>query len=185
MLVECVIDMGPVTRSRSRGRSGCTSDMHTPISQKRNWADNSNMIEETLAKRKRISHAETDDSHNVRRHWFKQSFVAFFKAGIFLAGLAIFFFAVHHQLQAIYFRTCRANLLAVVLHNQSDVCHGLNLVITAIERGYQMGVVRLMQWGASAAALIVPFFFSFSSDTRWKSHVTNQSSFWHDNHKSD
>lgn len=78
------------------------------------------------------------------------------------AAFAVALYLIHHQLQIVYFRTCKANLLAVVLHHRSDVCYALNMAISAIERGYQQGILTLMQWGASAAALMLPYMFSGS-----------------------
>lgn len=71
-------------------------------------------------------------------------------------------FVAHHQLQIVYYRTCRANLLAVVLHHRSDVCYGLSMAITAIERSYQQGAAALMHWGVSAAAILLPCVLSLS-----------------------
>lgn len=71
-------------------------------------------------------------------------------------------FVVHHQLQVVYYRTCRVNLLAVVLHNRSDVCHGLNMAITAIERTYQQAATALMHWGVSVATILLPCVLSLS-----------------------
>lgn len=76
--------------------------------------------------------------------------------------LAVALYLVHHQLQIVYFRTCKANLLTIVLHHRSDVCYALNMAISAIERGYQQGLMTLMQCGASAAAVLLPYVFSGS-----------------------
>lgn len=85
---------------------------------------------------------------------------------LYVACVATALFVLHHQLQAVYYRTCRANLLAVVLHHRSDVCYGLNMAITTIERIYQQGVAALMHWGVSAAAIVLPCVLSLRGGGR-------------------
>lgn len=84
------------------------------------------------------------------------------RAAAVAASFAIAMYLLHHQLQIVYFRTCKANLLTVVLHHRSDVCYALNMAISGIERVYQQGIVTLIQWGASAAAIMLPYAFSSS-----------------------
>lgn len=98
--------------------------------------------------------------------WAKRSWTGLLRASLLSAILAVVFFVVHRRLQSIYFRTCKANLMAVVLHNRSDVCHGLDIAITAIERGYQDGFNMLMRWGGSAAVILLPCMFSRSTFSR-------------------
>lgn len=100
---------------------------------------------------------------------------------LMFVGVAAALFIIHHQLQIIHFRTCRANLLAVVLHQRSDVCYGMELTISMIERGYQHGIAAIMQLGVSSSALFLPYLISIvrawtSSDV--KRTPTSQSSSW-------
>lgn len=81
---------------------------------------------------------------------------------MYVAFVAAVLFVVHHQLQVVYYNTCRANLFTVVLHQRSDICYGLNLAITAIERSYQQGAATLMHWGISVAAVVLPCVLSRS-----------------------
>lgn len=170
--------MGPVTRSCSRTRSR---------SQSRQDRDRARVTDDSVVtsldeseavskKRRRLSPfpVPTPEILRSKLHWFKRSCSGFLRAALFIAGTAIALFCVHHQLQMIYYRTCRANLIAVVLHNQSDVCHGLNLAINAIERGYQTGLITIMQGGASAAAVMIPWFLTSHDDAWWRPYFTER-----------
>lgn len=82
------------------------------------------------------------------------------RLGLCLSVLAVVSFFIHHQLQILYFRTCRANLLAVVLHQRSDICYSLDFVILMIERGYQQGIAMIMQLSVSSSAIMFPYIVS-------------------------
>lgn len=98
---------------------------------------------------------------------------AWFRAVVVGASIAVAMYLIHHQLQIVYFRTCKANLLTVVFFHRSDVCYALNMAISAIERGYQQGLLALMQWGASAAAIMLPYFCSASASSTRATHAGN------------
>lgn len=122
----------------------------------------STVDQEVREKRKKQKHQAVD------RPWVCASWMGGLRAALFVIFVGVCLFLVHHKLQAIYYQTCKANLIAVVLHNRSDVCYGLHLAISAIEKGYHQGMVTLMHWGASAAALLVPCFFT-ARGAWWKS----------------
>lgn len=101
------------------------------------------------------------------------------RISVMFIGVAIALFIIHHQLQILYFRTCRANLLAVVLHQRSDICYGMELAISMIERGYQHGIAAIMQLGVSSCAFLLPYLVSstraWTSATRQRPSSTSQS----------
>lgn len=98
----------------------------------------------------------------VSRHSRDSKHTTIIRAVAIGMSFAIALYLIHHQLQIVYFKTCKANLLTVVLHHRSDVCYALNMAISGIERCYQQGIAALMQWGMSAAAVMLPYMFSSS-----------------------
>lgn len=92
--------------------------------------------------------------------------MAVIRASLLMVFMAVLLFFVHHKLQVVYYRTCRANLISVVLHHRSDICHGLHMTITAIEQAYQHGVLMLVQGVVSATAVLLPYLWSSSFCSR-------------------
>lgn len=91
------------------------------------------------------------------------AWVAVIRTSIFLVLMSALLFFVHHNLQVVYYRTCRANLISVVLHHRSDICHGLHTTITAIEQVYQHGMLMFVQGVVSATTVLLPYLLSFCS----------------------
>lgn len=111
-------------------------------------------------KRKRTGVCSSNTPTLLASAWTRRSWFGMIRAIVLCIIVAGGLFVMHHQLQVMYYQTCRANLLTVVLHNRSDMCHGLSIAISAIERGYHQGLVTIMHWGASAAALLLPCMFA-------------------------
>lgn len=171
MKIESCVWMGVITRSVADGVADAVADAEgaSQLQSHSRMRTRSRTRADESRKRRRVGSGPIDPmmAASVEKHWTTRSWLGLLRACCYVCVLAVMLFFVHHKLQMVYFQTCKANLITVVLHDRSDVCHGLNMIITSIENGYQHGMRAIMQYAASVAALFVPSYLFTSARASW------------------